>query len=74
MDCDAALQQRKGSLQLSPALHHVRLTLWGTTVPFHGAAQAADTLQTDTSQPKSMGGLVIADVPYHPSNITAAKR
>ena len=70
---DAALQQHTGSLQLSPVLQRVSLTLWGPTVLFHGSAQATDTLQTDTSQPKSMGGLVIEDVPYHLSNVTAAK-
>lgn len=49
---DAALQQHTGSLQLSPELSSMSLTLWGTTVLFHGAAQVTDTLQTDTSQPK----------------------
>lgn len=77
---DAALQQHTGSLQLSPELSSMSLTLWGTTILFHGAAQVTDTLQTDTSQPKivsvcvCMGEcLIIAGLQYDLSNITDTK-
>lgn len=65
MHSDTALQRHTGSRWLSPVLHPASLTLWGTTLLPHRAAQATDILQTDTSPSKTMAGRNVLLRRYH---------